>query len=76
MSSLLRALKKRFEIEIDRRHAPAGFCLEGIAHVVRAVDGVVFADEHDGEEEFVALVERVEISLRVTVTVAAPLRGL
>ena len=49
-----------------------GSSLNGLRHVVRALDGVVFADEHDGEDEFVALVEGVKISFLVTVTVVAP----
>src|SRR5712691_11689645 len=59
-SSLLRALKKRFDLEIDGRNAPARFGFEGVAQVVRAVYGVIFAHKYDGQKEFVSLVEGVE----------------
>lgn len=48
------------QVIVDRRHAPAGLAVEGIADVVRAFDGIAFADKADGENELVPLVEGVE----------------
>ena len=33
-----------FDIVVDGGHAPAGFFLKRMRHVVRTVDGVIFAD--------------------------------
>ena len=49
-----RAFEQRFQLEVDRGHAPARFGVERVAQVVRAVHGVVLADKHDGEDELVA----------------------
>ena len=45
-----------FDVVVDGGHAPAGFFLKRMCHVVRTVDGVVFADKHDGKVVLTALV--------------------
>src|SRR5262245_38477795 len=56
----LRTLKQRSNVEINRRDAPAGLLVERVADVARLIYCVVLAHEHDGEQELVSLVERVQ----------------
>ena len=50
------AFKQRFEFVVDRRYSPAWFFLEGMGYIVGAVDGVIFANKHDGQVVFDALI--------------------
>ena len=43
------AREQRFQFVVDRGDTPAGLFLEGMRDEMGAVDGVVFAYEHDGE---------------------------
>ena len=56
----LSAGEQCFEVVIDRRHPPAWFFFERMRYVMRAIDGVVFTDEDDGQVVLVALVPAFE----------------